>query len=206
MIVKLTDVTGGYGEKILFSKVDLDVRFGQKLCILGRNGAGKTTLLQLITGNTGPQIGVVRMGVNITTVVFSQHNELPQQSTPFELLAHIGISKDPARSILTRLLFTKPEMDMVAERLSGGQQQRLRLALLFYAKPDFVILDEPTNNLDPINWQFLVELIHEFEGTVLCVTHDRSFIEAIEEFQLYVIAKKSVQRVWGSVEDAIVLL
>jgi len=206
LIVQLNEVTGGYGTITLFSKVNLDIRFGQKLCILGRNGAGKTTLLQLILGTVAPLAGTVRMGVNINTVVFSQHSELPLQHTAFELFAAIGISKDPARSILTRLLFTKAEMDMVAERLSGGQKQRLRLALMFFAKPDFVILDEPTNNLDPINWQFLVELLSEFEGTVLCVTHDQSFLEAIEGLIILVVAKKKLTRVWGTIDDAIALL
>ena len=206
LIVQLTDVSGGYGTAPLFSKANLDIRFGQKLCILGRNGVGKTTLLGLITGVVAPLSGVVRKGVNVNTVVFSQHSELPLQHTAFELFAEIGIQKDLARSILTRLLFTKAEMEMVAERLSGGQRQRLRLALLFYAKPDLVILDEPTNNLDPVNWQFLVELIDEFEGTVLCVTHDQSFLEAIEDLIILVLAKKTLTRVWGSVEDAIALL
>lgn len=206
LIVQLNEVTGGYGSMAVFSKVNLDIRFGQKLCVLGRNGAGKTTLLGLITGDIVPLSGDVRQGVNINTVVFSQHSELPLQHTAFELFAAIGITKDPARSILSRLLFTKAEMDMVAERLSGGQKQRLRLALLFYAKPDFVILDEPTNNLDPINWQLLVEMIQEFEGTVLCVTHDQSFLEAIEELIILVMAKKTLVRVWGTVDEAIALL
>lgn len=206
LIMQLNDVSGGYGTTTLFSKVNLDIRFGQKLCILGRNGAGKTTLLGLITGILQPLSGVIRMGVNINTVVFSQHSELPLENTAFELFAAIGISKDPARSILTHLLFTKAEMDMVAERLSGGQKQRLRLALMFYSEPDFVILDEPTNNLDPINWQFLVELLDEFEGTVLCVTHDQSFLEAISELIILVVAKKTLTRVWGTVDEAVALL
>ncbi len=206
LIVQLNEVSGGYGTTTLFSKVNLDIRFGQKLCILGRNGTGKTTLLRLITGGIEPQAGEVRTGVNINTVVFSQHSELPLQNTAFELFAAIGISKDSARSILTRLMFTKAEMDMVTERLSGGQKQRLRLALMFYAKPDFVILDEPTNNLDPVNWQFLVELVEEFEGTVLCVTHDQSFLEAINELIILVVAKKTLIRVWGSIDGAISLL
>lgn len=148
----------------------------------------------------------MRRGVNINTVVFSQHSELPLQHTALELFVAIGILKDSSRSILTRLLFTKAEMDMVAERLSGGQKQRLRLALMFYAKPDFLILDEPTNNLDPVNWQFLVELLSEFEGTVLCVTHDQSFLRAINDLIILVVAKKSLIRVWGSIDDAISLL
>ena len=77
---------------------------------------------------------------------------------------------------------------------------------MFYAKPDFVILDEPTNNLDPVNWQFLVELVDEFEGTVLCVTHDQAFLEAINELIILVVAKKTLIRVWGSIDDAISLL
>lgn len=206
LIVQLHEVSGGYSATPLFSKVNLDIRFGQKLCIVGRNGAGKTTLLGLITGAAAPLSGVVRRGVAITTVVFSQQSEMILEHTPFELFANIGITKDPARSILSRLLFSKAEMDMIAERLSGGQKQRLRLALLFFAKPDFVILDEPTNNLDPINWQFLVELLREFEGTVICVTHDQSFIESIDELLIYVLAKKTVTRVWGTVDDAIALL
>ncbi len=206
LIVQLNEVSGGYGTTTLFSKVNLDIRFGQKLCVLGRNGTGKTTLLRLITGVSQPQAGEVRRGVNINTAVFSQHSELPLQNTAFELFAAIGISKDSARSILTHLIFTKAEMDMVTERLSGGQKQRLRLALMFYSKPDFVILDEPTNNLDPVNWQFLVELVEEFEGTVLCVTHDQSFLEAINELIILVVAKKTLLRVWGSIDDAISLL
>lgn len=206
LIVQLHDVSGGYGATTLFSNVNLDIRFGQKLSIVGRNGAGKTTLLGLITGAIAPLSGVVRRGVAITTEVFSQQSEIILEHTPFELFAAIEIAKDPARSILSRLLFSKAEMDMIAERLSGGQKQRLRLALLFYAKPDFVILDEPTNNLDPVNWQFLVELLDEFEGTVLCVTHDQSFLESINNLIVLVVAKKALTRVWGTIDEAIALL
>jgi ATPase subunit of ABC transporter with duplicated ATPase domains len=206
LIVQLNEVSCGYDTIRLFSKVSLDIRFGQKLCLLGRNGTGKTTLLKLITGAIEPQAGEMRRGVNINTVVFSQHSELPRQSTAFELFATINISKDSAWSILTHLLFTKEEMNMATECLSGGQKQRLRLALMFYAKPDFVILDEPTNNLDPVNWQFLVELVREFEGTVLFVTHDKSFLEAINDLIILVVAKNTLTRVWGSIDDAISLL
>jgi ATPase subunit of ABC transporter with duplicated ATPase domains len=206
LIVSMEEVEGGYDDTVLFSKTNVNIRFGQKICVLGRNGSGKTTLLRLVMGEIPPLSGVIRLGVNLKTSVFTQHSSIDLENTPFELMATIGVTTDKARQLLSRLLFTRGEMEMMAGRLSGGQQQRLRLALLFYAQPDFVILDEPTNNLDPTNWQLLCELVNEFEGTVLCVTHDRSFIEALNEPQVLVIAKKTLTRVWGSIDDAISLL
>lgn len=205
MILIMEEMSVGYANPLI-TKINLDVRFGDKICLLGRNGLGKTSLLNVVTKDIEPLSGVFKEGVNIKTTIFSQHNPIDLEHTPLELLGQIGIETEKARSLLARLMLSRAEMEMVAGRLSGGQQQRLRLALLFYARPDFIILDEPTNNLDQTNWQLLCELVNEFEGTILCVTHDRAFLETILEPKILVISKKRLVRAWGGVEEAIGLM
>ena len=100
-------------------------------------------------------------------------------------------------------MFSKNESDSVVAHLSGGQKQRLKFSLLFNSQPDFIILDEPTNNLDPTTWELLVDLINEFEGTLLIVTHDRSFIELIEEKIIWVLQKKGIKQSWGELDEVL---
>jgi len=134
---------------------------------------------------------------------FNQHDSLIPGETPREHLATLGIKEVEARKMLAGLLFTPSEIEMVTSRLSGGQKQRLRFALMFYARPDFIVLDEPTNNLDPTTWQLFVDLVNDFTGTVLIVTHDRSFIEALAEPIIWVMSKKTVKVWWREVSEAV---
>jgi len=204
LIVSLHDVAYGYDPAtVLLKQVMLDIRFGQKICLIGRNGAGKSSLLKLLLGETKPQVGEVRQGLAVKVGTLSQHNSLMADETPREHFATLGIKEMEARKILTGLLFTPSEIDMVTARLSGGQKQRLRFALMFYARPDFIVLDEPTNNLDPTTWQLFVDLVNDFTGTVLVVTHDRSFIEALQEPTVWVLAKKTVKIWWREVSEAV---
>jgi len=204
LIVSLHDVAYGHDSAtVLLKQVTLDIRFGQKICLIGRNGAGKSSLLGLLLGETKSQVGEVRQGSAVKVSSFNQHDSLIPGETPREHLATLGIKEVEARKMLAGLLFTPSEIEMVTSRLSGGQKQRLRFALMFYARPDFIVLDEPTNNLDPTTWQLFVDLVNDFTGTVLIVTHDRSFIEALAEPIIWVMSKKTVKVWWREVSEAV---
>lgn len=204
LIVSLDNIDYSYEpDKPLLKEVTLDIRFGQKICLVGRNGAGKSSLLKLLLGNLEPSVGSVRLGSAIKVEALSQHDSLLPDQTPREQLAELGIKEVEARRILAGLLFTPSQVDTVTRLLSGGQKQRLRFALMFYARPDFIVLDEPTNNLDPTTWQLFVGLVNNFSGTVLIVTHDRSFIESLSNPVVWVLAKKTVKVWWGEINQAV---
>lgn len=204
LIVSLHDVAYSYDlHKPLLEQVTVDVRFGQRICLVGRNGAGKSSLLKLLLGRLEPTTGSVRPGPAIKVEVLSQHDSLMPEQTPRQHLAELGIKEVEARRILAGLLFTPSQVDTVTKLLSGGQKQRLRFALLFYARPDFIVLDEPTNNLDSTTWLLFVDLVNNFTGTVLIVTHDRSFIEAIHDPIVWVLAKKTIKVWWGEVTQVV---
>lgn len=189
--------------KPLFEKVTVDVRFGQRIFLLGRNGTGKTSFLNILQGKLLPTVGTIRIGNNLNSKYIDQHNSLDETMSPMDLFYQLGFKEELARSIISGLLFSKNESEAVVAHLSGGQKQRLKFSLLFHSKPDFIILDEPTNNLDPVTWELLVDLINEFSGTVLIVTHDRSFIELIEEKIIWVLQKRGIKQSWGELGEVL---
>ena len=180
-IIICENLSFGYDEmNPLFRRVNLEMRFGERIGLVGRNGTGKSSFLEILKENNCPRQGACRLGVNINTQYFDQLSTLDISASALtivenELRCHEGV----ARSLLARLLFEQSEMTLPISKLSGGQKNRIRIALLFAKKPEFIVMDEPTNNLDPTSWDVLVEQIQDYEGSLLVVSHDRSFLENI---------------------------
>ncbi len=193
MIVSLDNVAIGYNKTVLFKDVTLNIHFGERVCIIARNGTGKTSLLNVIQRKLLPKQGVVRLGVNMKVASFAQDQLDLMGQTPLEHMISLGYSLSAARAMLSELNFSSAEILMLSTRLSGGQKQRLRLAMLFYQNPDFVILDEPTNNLDQKNWQLLCDLLTIYQGTVLLVTHDQALLQNITKPIFWTINKQQIK-------------
>jgi len=182
-VAELTGLSKAYGAKVVYDDFSLKIRRTERWCVLGRNGAGKTTLLKLVAGKLDPDAGSVRLGANLKVGYFAQQSleqldpgltvyEQVQKSFPVE-----------GRGVLCNLLgafqFSGDDIDKPTRILSGGEKSRLVLAQMLFDPPNFLILDEPTNHLDLETKEMLVSSLSEFQGTMLFVSHDRTFLRGL---------------------------
>ena len=167
-----------FGERRLFSNVELQVRGGERIALLGDNGAGKTTFLQALLGEL-PCEGTVKFGPSVKWGYLPQvmHFAHPERTLYDTMLYEKNCTPQSARDRLGAFLFTGEDVFKTVGTLSGGEQSRLRLCMLMDEKINLLILDEPTNHLDVASREWVECAIDEYEGTLLFVSHDRYFIE-----------------------------
>lgn len=166
---------------ILVRVADLELLRGDRVGLVGPNGSGKTTLLRTIIGELPPIGGHVYPGHNVRIAYYSQtHSRLNTQRTILDEIRQVSaLSEEGARTFLGRFLFSGDDVFKPVAALSGGERSRVALALLTLQGSNFLVLDEPTNHLDLQSRQFLEEVLGEFEGTLLFVSHDRYFIDSL---------------------------
>ncbi|MGI6107728.1 MAG: ABC-F family ATP-binding cassette domain-containing protein [Lachnospiraceae bacterium] len=172
-------LTKSYGAQNLFSDVNILIRRGEKVAVIGDNGTGKTTLMKIINGLVRPDSGSFRLGANVTIGYYDQEqNILNPELTLFEQISdeHPQMTNTEVRNLLAGFLFTGDDVFKRVSDLSGGEKGRLSLALLMLSDANFIILDEPTNHLDMTSRSVLEMAIRNYTGTVLYVSHDRYFI------------------------------
>jgi len=182
-VVELSGVSKAYGARVLYDAFDFKIRRGERWCVMGRNGAGKTTLLKLVAGALPPDAGTVRLGVGLQVGYFAQQSLdlLDPSLTVFEQMQHdfAGASQGALRNLLGAFQFSGREADKPIRVLSGGEKSRLVIARMLFHPPNFLILDEPTNHLDLETKEMLVSALKDFEGTMLFVSHDRTFLRGL---------------------------
>ena len=187
---------------VLVHVADLELLRGDRVGLLGPNGAGKTTLLRTIIGELQPTSGHVYPGHNVRIGYYSQtHSGLNAQRIIVDEIRQVSaLSEEGARSFLGRFLFTGDDVFKPIGALSGGERSRVALALLTLQGSNFLVLDEPTNHLDLQSRQFLEEVLGEFEGTMLFVSHDRYFIDSLAT-KIWVIEDGVLIPYWGNYTD-----
>ena len=171
-----------FGSQELFSGVDLDIKRGEKLAIIGPNGTGKTTLLKIIMGIESADSGELDFGSLVEPAYYDQeHQVLDPANTVFDEIsdAYPYMNNTEIRNLLAAFLFTGEDVFKQIKDLSGGEKGRVSLAKLMLSKANLLLLDEPTNHLDITSKEILEEAIRNYEGTVICVSHDRYFINRI---------------------------
>jgi ATP-binding cassette subfamily F protein 3 len=177
------DLKVGYAPaKPLLTIPELEVQRGQRVAIVGANGSGKTTLLRTILGELSSLGGVLRPGANVRLGYLSQtHSELSEEMTALECLRQIepSLQEEKARSLLGALLLSGDDAFKKVSELSGGQRSRLTLARLVLQKANVLVMDEPTNHLDIASQEALQQVLSEYDGTVIFVSHDRYLIRAL---------------------------
>ncbi len=166
----------------LFENLDIEIKRGEKVALIGNNGTGKSTLLKILIGRMDADEGSVTLGANVHIGYYDQeHQILHPDKTLFEELqdAWPMMGNTQIRDTLAAFLFTGDDVFKLVRDLSGGERGRLSLAKLMLSKANFLILDEPTNHLDIMSKEILEDAISSYTGTVLCVSHDRWFINRI---------------------------
>lgn len=167
--------------KILLRVADLELLRGDRVGLIGPNGAGKTTFIRTLIGELSPIAGQIHPGHNVRTGYYSQtHSGLNGDRTILDEIRRVcTLSEEGARSFLGRFLFSGDDVFKQIKTLSGGERSRVALAKLTLQGSNFMVLDEPTNHLDLQSRQFLEEVLSEYEGTLLFVSHDRYFIDRL---------------------------
>ena len=180
-LLTVRDLTKSYGDRKLWDGFAFDMTRGERVGIIGPNGSGKSTLLETLVGRREADRGSVRWGANISIGYYDQNlTNLHEQRTAFAEVAE-GRKCHPQviYDLLGSLLLPKDQADKPISVLSGGEKSRVRLAQLLMDKPNVLVMDEPTNHLDIAACEALERTLCEFQGTILCVSHDRYFLDKI---------------------------
>ena len=187
LVIEAKGIGKSYGDRRIVDGFSIRVQRGDRIGIVGPNGAGKTTLVNLLTGADAPDTGSIRLGANIEMATLDQHREsLDPKSTLAEALTggrgdHVMVGGKPKHvvSYMKDFLFAQEQMRTPLEVLSGGERGRLMLARALAKPSNLLVLDEPTNDLDLETLDVLEEMLGDYEGTVILISHDRDFLDRV---------------------------
>ena len=184
--------------RTIYEGLDFHVARKERWCVMGVNGAGKSTLLKMVSGTLSPDAGNVRLGASLKMGYFAQQSfdllepeltvwEQIQKDFPLESIGTL-------RNLLGAFQFSGDDVDKKVRSLSGGERSRLLLARMLLDPPNFLVLDEPTNHLDLGTKEMLVDALKDFAGTMLFVSHDRTFLRGLSN---RVLELDGTPRVYG---------
>ena len=186
LVAELKDVHHAFADKVVVDNYSTTIVRGDRIGLIGPNGAGKTTLLKIILGLLQPTQGEVKLGTNLSIAYFDQMREQLDENAPLTDVINpgsewieIGNQRKHVMSYLGDFLFSPARAQSPVHSLSGGERARLLLARLFARPANVLVMDEPTNDLDIETLELLEELLQAFDGTVLLVSHDRSFLDNV---------------------------
>ena len=178
-VLSIEDLSKHFGSLTLFEHVDIEIKRGEHVAIIGDNGTGKTTLLKIINELESMDSGQIRLGSKVEIGYYDQeHHVLHSEKTLFDEISddYPTLTNTQIRNTLAAFLFTGDDVFKKISELSGGERGRVSLANLMLSNANFLILDEPTNHLDITSKEILEQALNDYEGTVLYVSHDRYFV------------------------------
>jgi ATPase subunit of ABC transporter with duplicated ATPase domains len=182
-VVTIEGLRKAYGDQVIYDGLDLTIQRGERWAVMGANGAGKTTLLRMVAGALDPDGGVVRIGASVQMGYFAQQalQLLDPDKTIWEQLQadFPNDSVGALRSLAGAFQFSGDDVEKKIRFLSGGERSRLVLARMLMYPPNLLVLDEPTNHLDLATKDMLIRALRDFEGTMIFVSHDRSFLRGL---------------------------
>jgi ATP-binding cassette subfamily F protein uup len=208
LVIDAEDISFSYGDDPVFSDFTTSIIRGEKVGIIGRNGAGKTTLLKVLLGKLDPSTGKVKTGTNLEIAYFDQlRQQLDEEATVQENVGGgsdsimINETKKHVLGYLQDFLFTPERARSPVKRLSGGERNRLLLAKLFTKPANVLVMDEPTNDLDAETLELLEDILVDYRGTLLLVSHDREFLNNVATGTLVLEAGGRVKEYAGGYDD-----
>jgi ATP-binding cassette subfamily F protein uup len=208
LVIEAENVSYSFGERPIVRELTTTIQRGDKIGIIGPNGSGKTTLLRLLIGELAPQAGTVEHGTNLEIAYFDQLRAQLDESK--SILDNVGQGRDSVTingrtrnlvGYLEDFLFSKDRVQAPISALSGGERNRLMLARLFARPANLLVMDEPTNDLDLETLEILEDLLLDYEGTLLLVSHDRAFLNNIVTSTLAVDGAGRVLETVGGYDD-----
>ena len=187
LVIEAKNISRTYGDRKIVDSFSIRIQRGDRVGIVGPNGAGKTTLIEMLTGANPPDAGAVRLGANIEMATLDQHREsLDPKSTLAEALTggrgdHVMVGGRPKHVVgyMKDFLFAQEQMRTPLEALSGGERGRLMLARALAKPSNLLVLDEPTNDLDLETLDVLEEMLGDYQGTVILISHERDFLDRV---------------------------
>jgi ATP-binding cassette subfamily F protein 3 len=203
-VIRVLGLRKAYGDHVVFPGVDLTVRRGEKIGIIGVNGAGKTTLLRMLAGELPHDGGEIRIGNGVQVGYYAQHHAdtLDLGATVYEVVQRASPDTPPARvrSILGAFMFSGDDTDKPVKVLSGGEKARVALARLLVAPGNLLLMDEPTNHLDLGSSESLAASLGTFDGTLVFVSHNRSLIRTLAT-QIWNVEDQRVEVYPGTLDE-----
>ncbi len=209
LVMEATDISKAYGDLTLINGFSTRIMRGDRVGIIGPNGAGKTTLLKMLTGELKPDAGTIKLGTNLDILTFDQtRSYLDPEATLWDTLADAGGDQINVRGrpkhvvgYLKEFLFHAGQARSPIKSLSGGEKNRLLLAKHLAKPSNMMILDEPTNDLDLETLDLLQEMLAEYEGTILLVSHDRDFLDRVVTSTIVLEGDGQVEEYPGGYSD-----
>ncbi len=202
-VMFIRDYSKAFGDRTLFEHVNLTLRAGDRVALLGPNGIGKSTLLKCLVGEESPDTGTVRWGANVDIGYYDQKQEglHPNKTVLDEVWDTFPrMEQSDVRGALGLFLFTGEDVFMPIHTLSGGVKGRVALTKLMLRKDNVLLLDEPTNHLDMDSREVLEDALENFEGTILAVSHDRYFINRFAT-RVAVLSEQGIREYLGNFDD-----
>jgi ATP-binding cassette subfamily F protein uup len=208
IVVEIENVSQSFGDKVILKNLTTTIMRGDKIGIIGPNGAGKSTLLKILLGLLEPQQGTVKMGTKMEVAYFDQHRaQLDPEKSVIDNISEgsneITVNGKPRHiiSYMQEFLFSPQRARTPVKALSGGERNRLLLAKLFAKPANVLVMDEPTNDLDVETLELLEELLIDYSGTLLLVSHDRAFINNVVTSSLVFEGDGVVNEYVGGYDD-----
>ena len=203
-IIAMENVSVGYGDRVILSKLSLSLSNDDRIGLLGANGNGKSTFAKLLGGRLEPMSGELRKSSKLEAGFFAQHqvDDLDERDTPFSAVQRLMTDAPEARirARVAQIGFPNVKADTKVANLSGGEKARLLMGLATFDGPHLLILDEPTNHLDIDSRSALIEAINDYAGAVILVSHDQYLLEACAD-RLWLVADGRVQSFDGDMAD-----
>ena len=208
-IVELVKVSKSYEEKVILDQFNYMFQRGERVGIIGKNGTGKSTFLDILTGKTGPESGKIIIGDTVKFGYYTQNGiKVKEDQKVIDVVRDFGdfipLKKGKqisAQQLLERFLFSRQKQYDFVEKLSGGERKRLYLCTVLIQNPNFLILDEPTNDLDIVTLNVLESFLLDFPGCVIVVSHDRYFMDKVIDHLLVFKGNGDVEDFPGNYSD-----
>jgi len=208
VVAEANDISFAFGSDTVVRNFSTLIQRGDKVGLIGRNGVGKTTLIKLLLGELTPQTGTIKTGTNLNVAYFDQYRSALDEEKSVQDnvsggrdMLEIGGKSRHVISYLQDFLFAPDRCRQPVKALSGGERNRLLLAKLFTAPSNILVLDEPTNDLDIDTLDLLEELLIDYKGTIILVSHDRAFLNNVVTSTLVFEGKGAINQYVGGYDD-----